>query len=150
MAIDFCLSEDDVSFVLRQDFVATASDGSAHTPGLGDRPHPRAYGTFPRKLRYALDRHVLTLEQAVRSCTGLPAAILGLTDRGTIRVGAVADLVVFDPRTFRDTATYDDPAQLAPGVEDLFVNGVAVIARGRFTGALAGRARAKKAPSPAP
>ena len=117
---------------MRHDFVATASDGSPATcPGGGDRPHPRAYGTFPRKIRYALDEKVLSLEQAVRSCPGLPAEILGLPDRGTIRAGAFADLVVFDPKTFRDAATFDDPTRFAPGVEYLFVNGVAPIVAGK-------------------
>ncbi len=77
-AISFGMSEDDVREVMRHDFVATASDGSTHLPGRGDQPHPRAYGTFPRKIRYALDDKVLTLEQAIRSCSGWPAEILGL------------------------------------------------------------------------
>ena len=101
-------------------FVATASDGSAHAPGGDDRPHPRSYGTFPRKIRYALDEQVLSLEAAVRSCSGLPAAILGLPDRGMIRPGAVADLVVFDPESFRDVATFDDPTRYATGVSYLY------------------------------
>lgn len=138
-AISFGMSEEDVRLILRQPYVATASDGSAHAPGGGDRPHPRAYGTFPRKIRYALDDHVLSLEQAIHAATGLPASILGLAERGTIRVGAVADLLVFDPATFRDTATFDDPTQLAPGVRHLFINGQTVIEDGAFSGTLAGR-----------
>jgi predicted amidohydrolase YtcJ len=130
-AISFGMCEEDVREVMRHPFVATASDGSTHQQGLGDRPHPRGYGTFPRKFRYALDEKVLTLEQAVRSCSGLPAEILGLADRGVIRVGAFADLVVFDPSKFRDAATFDDPTRYAPGVRHLLVNGVAVIADGR-------------------
>ena len=85
--------------------------------------HPRAYGTFPRKIRYALDDKIMTLEQAVRSCSGLPAEILGLPDRGIIRPGAYADIVVFDPATFRDAATFDQPTLVAPGVKHVFVNG---------------------------
>ena len=81
-AISFGMSEDDVREVMRHEFVATASDGSTHLPGRGDQPHPRAYGTFPRKIRYALDDKVITLEQAIRSCSGWPAEILGLPDRG--------------------------------------------------------------------
>ena len=88
-AISFGMNEDDVREVMRHDFVATASDGSTHVPGGGDRPHPRAYGTFPRKVRYALDDKVLTLEQAIRSCSGWPAEILGLPDRGVIRAACV-------------------------------------------------------------
>ena len=84
-AISFGMSEDDVREVMRHDFVATASDGSTHVPGPGEATHPRAYGTFPRKIRYALDDKVMSLEQAIRSCSGLPAEILGLPDRGIIR-----------------------------------------------------------------
>jgi predicted amidohydrolase YtcJ len=138
-AIGFGMSEDDVRRVMARDFVATASDGSAHAPGGGDRPHPRAYGTFPRKIRYALDEKVLTLEQAIRSCTGLPARILGLPDRGVLRPGAFADIVAFDPERFRDAATFDDPTRYAPGVQYLFVNGVAAIVAGKFQDKLAGR-----------
>jgi N-acyl-D-amino-acid deacylase len=144
-AISFGMSEEDVRFVLRQDFVATASDGSAHVPGGGDRPHPRSYGTFPRKVRYALDETLLSLEQAIRSGSGLPAEILGLADRGVIRPGACADVVVFDPATFRDAASYDDPTRYAPGVQYLFVNGVAAIAGGRDRHALAGRVLRRQA-----
>jgi predicted amidohydrolase YtcJ len=139
-AISFGMSEDDVRTVMQRDFVATASDGSAHVPGGGDQPHPRSYGTYPRKIRYALDEKVITLEQAVRSCSGLPAEVLHLPDRGVIRVGAVADLVVFDPATFHDAATFDQPTQYAPGVAYLFVNGVAAIEDGKPRDVLPGRA----------
>ncbi len=138
-AISFGMSEDDVRQVMTHDFVATASDGSTHQPGGGDQPHPRAYGTFPRKIRYALDEKVLTLEQAVRSCTSLPAEILHLPDRGVIREGNIADLVVFNPKTFRDAATFDRPTRYAPGVAYLFVNGVAAIAEGKPKKILPGR-----------
>ncbi len=139
-AISFGMNEDDVRTVMRHDFVATASDGSAHVSGGGDQPHPRSYGTFPRKIRYALDEKVLTLEQAIRSSSALPAEILHLPDRGLIRPGAIADIVVFDPATFRDAATFDQPTRLAPGVAYLFVNGVAAIADGKPQDALPGRA----------
>ncbi len=137
-AISFGMSEDDVRHVLACDFVATASDASAHVPG-DDRPHPRAYGTFPRKFRYALDEKLLSLEQAVRSCSGLPAEILRLPDRGVLREGAFADIVVFDPDRFRDSATFDNPTVYAQGVDYLFVNGVAEIAGGKPRNKLAGR-----------
>ena len=116
--------------VMAQPFVATASDASAHAPGGLDKPHPRAYGTFPRKIRYALDEKALTLETAIRSATGLPSEILGLPDRGALMPGTFADVVVFDPATFRDAATFDDPMRYARGVQYLFVNGVAAIAAG--------------------
>ena len=126
-AISFGMNEADVRDVMRHDFVATASDGGAHVPNSGDQIHPRAYGTFPRKFRYALDDGILSLEQAVRSCSGLPAEILGLPDRGVVRPGAFADLVVFDKAAFRDAATFDHPTRYAKGVKYLFVNGVAAI-----------------------
>ena len=128
---------------MTRDFVATASDGSTHLPSA-DKPHPRAYGTFPRKIRYALDEKVLSLEAAIRSCSGLPAEILGLSDRGTIRVGSYADLIVFDPKTFRDAATFDNPTQYAPGLLYVFVNGVTEVEKGVFRGKLAGRVLRKK------
>lgn len=137
--VNFGMSEEDVRLIMKQPFVATASDGSSQVPG-STVPHPRSYGTFPRKIgRYALEDGVLSLEQALRSATGLPADILGLKDRGYLRVGAAADIVVFDPRTFRDTATYDQPHQFATGVRFLFVNGVATIADSKYTGKLPGK-----------
>jgi predicted amidohydrolase YtcJ len=139
-AISFGMSEDDVRYVMARDYVATASDGSAHVPGGGDRPHPRAYGTFPRKIRYSLDEKVISLEQAIRAASGLPAQILGLPDRGTLRVGSWADVLIFDPVQFRDAATFDDPLQYARGVEYLLVNGTPAIWRAKPTGRLAGRA----------
>ncbi len=139
-AISFGMSEQDVRHVMAQPFVATASDGSAQALNSGDMPHPRSYGTFPRKIRYALDDQVVTLEQALRSSSGLPAEVLRLPDRGLIKPGFIADLVIFDPATFRDAATFDDPKKLAPGADYVFVNGVAVIAAGELTGKLPGRA----------
>ncbi|WP_435016176.1 amidohydrolase family protein [Tundrisphaera sp. TA3] len=148
-AISFGMSEADVRSVMAHDFVATASDGSAHRPGGTDKPHPRSYGTFPRKIRYALDDKVITLEQAIRSCSGLPATILGLPDRGILKPGAYADVVAFDPDTFRDAATFDDSTRYAPGVKFLFVNGVAAIADGEPRPALPGRALRLKKDGPA-
>jgi N-acyl-D-aspartate/D-glutamate deacylase len=138
--VSFGMNEDDVRQVMQHDFVATASDGSAHLPGGGDQPHPRNYGTFPRKIHYAQDEKLITLEQAIRSCSGLPAAILHLPDRGLIRPGAFADIVVFDPETFRDAATFDNPTRYAPGVAYLFINGVAAVAEGKPQDVLPGRA----------
>jgi predicted amidohydrolase YtcJ len=139
-AISFGMGEEDVRHVMQRPYVATASDGSAHRPGGGDKPHPRAYGTFPRKFRYALDDGLMSLEAAVRSCSGLPAEILGLPDRGTIRTGNVADLVVFDPKTLRDAATWDEPTRYATGVRYLFVNGIAAVSEGNPQKARPGRA----------
>jgi predicted amidohydrolase YtcJ len=145
-AISFGMNEGDVREVMRYDFVATASDGATHLAGRSDHPHPRAYGTFPRKLRYALDDRIITVEQAIRSGSGWPAEILGLTDRGVIRAGAFADVVVFDQATFRDSATFEQPTRYAQGVKYLFVNGVALIDDSKLTvgtnptGKLPGRA----------
>ncbi|MDB5349616.1 MAG: dan [Planctomycetota bacterium] len=148
-AISFGMNEDDVRLAMKRDFVATASDGSTHLPGTGDHIHPRAYGTFPRKIRYALDEKVIPLEAAIRSCSGLPAAILGMPDRGTIRVGSHADLLVFDPATFRDAATFDDPTRHATGLAYVFVNGVAAIEKGKFREKLAGRILRPRTDGPA-
>jgi len=120
----------------------------AHTGGSDGifgpaRPHPRAWGTFPRFLgHYVRDEGVLGLEECVAHLTGRAARRLRLTDRGLIRPGYHADLVLFDPATVRDTATFEDPCRQADGISSVFVNGVAVVDDGRPTGALPGRALA--------
>ncbi|MFO1092587.1 MAG: amidohydrolase family protein [Planctomycetaceae bacterium] len=137
--VHFSMDEGEVRELMQLPWVATASDGRAELPSA-DKPHPRTYGTFPRKIGfYSIHEHVLPLEQAVRSATGLAADIIGLRDRGYLRTGQAADIVVFHPETFRDTATFDDPHQYAAGVEYLFVNGTLAMARGHVTGALAGK-----------
>jgi N-acyl-D-aspartate/D-glutamate deacylase len=139
-AVSFGMSEEDVRLLMKEPFVATASDGSSQVPNPDNVPHPRSYGTFPRKVgRYALADGVVSLEQAVRSSSGLPADILKLLERGYLRPGCFADVVVFDPKTFRDLATFDRPHQYAPGVRYLFVNGQLAIEGGKPTGRLAGR-----------
>ena len=116
-----------------------SSDGGLSPVGAGV-PHPRDYGAFARRLAvYVRDRHVVSLEFAIRSMTSLPASVFGLTDRGVIRPGAFADLVIFDPGTIRDAATYAAPQKLAEGVSDVLVNGVAVRLDGKFTDALPGK-----------
>lgn len=141
--VNFGMSEEDVREIMQYPWVATASDGRAYLPDA-DRPHPRSYGTFPRKIGlYCLREEVLPLEQAVRSASGLPADILGLADRGYLRPGQAADIVVFDAEAFIDTATFDSPHQYARGVKHVFVNGTIAIADGHPTGALAGRALRK-------
>jgi N-acyl-D-amino-acid deacylase len=119
------------------------SDGSALAPygenGAG-KPHPRSYGTFPRVLgQYAREQRVLTLAEAVHKMTGLPARRLGLRDRGEIRQGARADLVVLDPRKVADQATFDDPHRYPIGIEHVMVNGRFVIKEGEHTGSLPGK-----------
>lgn len=138
--VNFSMNEEDVRHIMAIDWVATASDGRAYLPGA-DRPHPRNYGTFPRKLAYyALQEEVLDLEAAIRSMTGLPAQILRMQNRGLIQEKMVADITVFDPTSLKDEATFDEPHRHSRGIEYVFVNGVPALYRGKVTGALAGKA----------
>jgi N-acyl-D-amino-acid deacylase len=138
--VNHSMSEEDVKVYMRQPWVATASDGSAWVPG-DSVPHPRSYGTFPRKVgEYAIRDGAIPLEQAIRSATGLPADVIGFTDRGYLKPGRFADVVVFDPKTFRSPATFAQPHQYATGVKYLFVNGKAAIDGGEFKDVLAGKA----------
>jgi len=133
-------NEADVRAFTRREWVATASDGMAIVDFVGRFIHPRAYGTFPRKLRrYALDEQVVSLAFALRSMTELPAEIFGLEDRGRLAPGAFADVVVFDPKTIRDVATYERSGRHSEGVEWLLVNGVVSIEAGELTGQRGGR-----------
>lgn len=139
----FGMSEPDVSFALKQPWVSVDNDSSGTSPDgiLGrEHPHPRAYGTFPRILRkYVREEKLLTLADAIRKFTALPAQKLKLADRGVIKQGMWADIVVFDPDAIRDTATYEDPNRLSQGMDAVLVNGVAVIQGGKMTGALPGQ-----------
>ncbi len=126
----FSMSEEDVEAYGARPWVATASDGGLGWPGDGP-VHPRFYGTFTRKIRhYALNRGALSLEAAIRSQTSLPARIMGLSDRGMIRVGNWADLVVFDLETIADNATFTDPHQHSTGIDHVLVNGRFVLRDG--------------------
>jgi len=143
--VNFGMSEEDVRLIMKQPFVATASDGSARVPDESV-PHPRSYGCFPRKIgRYALEDEIVTLEFAVRSCSGLPADILHLPERGYLKKGFYADVVVLDPKTFRDVATFDKPHQYSTGLRYLFVNGKMAVKEGKFTDVLAGKVIRHKA-----
>ena len=114
--VSFNMSDDDIVRIMRQPWTMTCSDGELTAPGQG-KPHPRGYGAFARKLAaYVRDRHVIDLADAVRSMTSLPAMVFGLRDRGVIRDGAVADIVVLDPAQVQDRATYREPQQIAMGV----------------------------------
>lgn len=138
-AIYHVMDEGDVERIMRHPFTAIASDGRLVQPGEG-HPHPRWYGTFPRVLaRYVRERGVLTLEEAVRKMTGLPADRLRLADRGRIAVGAAADIVVFDPSTIIDRATFEEPHQYPGGIPYVIVNGEPVVDDGRYTEARPGR-----------
>jgi len=135
--------EDNVRTLMRHPLVVVGSDGSALAPHgvLGQRkPHPRSYGTFPRVLgRYVREEKVLSLEEAVKKMTSVTAERFGLSDRGVIREGAWADLVLFDPQTVADRATFTDPHQYPVGIPCVIVNGVVVIDQGQHTGALPGQ-----------
>lgn len=138
-AASFNMKESDIDNFMVQPWVMTCSDGS--------EGHPRKYGTFPRKLRmYVFDRHLLTLPQMVHVSSALTAATLQLPRRGTLATGNYADVIVFDPRTVRDLATYDDPTRLATGMRYVLVNGTLAVDGGTYTGALAGRALRRAQP----
>ncbi len=141
--VGFGMSEEEVRSVLVHPLVMVASDGGAaadYGPLSETAPHPRYYGTFPRVLgRYARDGRLFDLPVAVHKMTGMPARRLGLSDRGTIDVGLVADLVVFDPETVIDRADFTNPHQYAAGIDYVMVNGSMVIEKGEHTGALAGK-----------
>lgn len=136
--VSFNMLDSDVELLMRQPWTITASDGEL-VPFEEGVPHPRAYGTFPRKLGlYARDKGVIDLAAAIRSMTSLPATVFGLHDRGVVREGSVADLVIFDLEQIRDPADFRQPHQLAEGIRYLFVAGNAAIDDGRLTGGLYG------------
>jgi dihydroorotase/N-acyl-D-amino-acid deacylase len=139
----FGMSEDDVALALQQPWVSVNNDSSGTSPDglLGqEHPHPRAYATFPRILRkYVREEKKLTLEDAIRKFSALPAQRMRLADRGVLKAGMWADLVIFDPATVKDVATFEEPNQLSQGMEYVLVNGVAVIDRGKMTGVLPGK-----------
>lgn len=141
--VSFSMNEADVRYVMTLPWVATASDGGVKIED-GTNPHPRSFGTFSRRIgRYAIEEGVVPVEQAIRSATGLPAEILGLTDRGLLKPGTYADVVVFDPKTFRDHATYESPFKPSTGVEYVLVNGQLAIDRAKLANTAAGRALRK-------
>jgi N-acyl-D-amino-acid deacylase len=147
IAIFFSLSEEDMKTALVQPWVAFGSDSGAVVEGMKDSgAHPRAYATFSRILaEYVRKEKLLTLEEAVRKMTSLAASRAGLRDRGILRVGMKADVVVFDPKTVQDRSTYEDPHHFSEGVRHVLVNGKAVLSEGVMTGVLPGRVlRAKR------
>jgi N-acyl-D-aspartate/D-glutamate deacylase len=139
-----CMTEPDVEAIMAVPWIAVCTDATGRRPGHpildAGRPHPRTYGTTARVLgTYARDRGVLSLEAAVAKLTSVPAARLGFRDRGVVREGALADLVVFDPATIGDEATYTDPARYPRGIDHVIVNGRAAILAGAETGERPGR-----------
>jgi len=139
----FAMSEDDIALALKQPWMSVDNDsqGTAPTGILGKQhPHPRAYGTFPRILRkYVREDHLLTLPDAIRKFSALPAQRMRLADRGVIKQGMFADIVVFDPEAITDKATFDNPNQLSVGMQFVLVNGEPVIADGQMTNLLPGK-----------
>jgi dihydroorotase/N-acyl-D-amino-acid deacylase len=139
----FGMSEPDVSLALQQPWVSIDNDAHGAAPDglLGqEHPHPRAYGTFPRILRlYVREEEKLTLEEAIRKFSALPAQRMRLADRGVLKKGMWADIVIFDPATIRDRATFENPNQLSEGMQYVLVNGVPVIEDGKQTESLPGR-----------
>lgn len=139
----FAMSEPDVALALQQPWVSIDNDSEGTSPEglLGqDHPHPRAYGTFPRILRkYVREEKKLSLEDAIRKFSSLPAQRMRLTDRGVLKAGMWADVVIFDPGAIRDLATFDKPNQLSEGMRFVLVSGTPVIEEGRMTGSLPGK-----------
>jgi len=142
-AIYFSMSEDDVRYALKQSWVAVGADSGSPTPAMraaNASIHPRAYGTFARVAgRYSRDEKLFPLEEAVRKMTSLAASRVKLFDRGILREGLKADIIVFDPATIRDVSTYDDPHHFSEGVSHVVVNGRVVLRDGAMTNELPGR-----------
>ncbi len=137
--VSYNMHEKDVQTFMVQPWTMTSSDGCLVPFGRGV-PHPRCYGAFPRKIRhYVLEEGVIDLPFAIRSMTSLPAQVYRLPDRGLLRAGMIADVVVFDLEALRDLATFTEPHQLSEGMVHVFVNGEAAVRDGEFTGARAGR-----------
>lgn len=139
----FLMSEENVRREVALPWVSFGSDASAPAPEgvfLQSNEHPRAYGNFVRVLaKYVRDEKVIPLEQAIRKLSGLPAQNLSIKDRGMLRKGYFADVVIFDPRTVQDHSTYEKPHQLASGVDEVWINGVQALHDGAATGAPSGR-----------
>ena len=137
--ISFNMQESDLEYFMKKPYVMTGSDGNVQIPDKS-YPHPRSYGTFPRKIRtYVLEKKWITMEQAIRAATSLPAEALGLVDRGYIKEGFVADIVIFDPDEISDKATYTVPHQYSVGIRFLLISGKLVIEDDSYNGKLAGK-----------
>jgi N-acyl-D-amino-acid deacylase len=137
------MNETDVQTALKQSFVSIGSDSGSPPPAAraaGQAVHPRAYGTFPRVMgHYVRDEHLFTLEEAVRKATSQAADRTNLADRGVLRPGMKADVIVFDAEKIRDVSTYEDPHHFSEGVIDVIINGKAVLQDGTMTSTLPGR-----------
>jgi dihydroorotase/N-acyl-D-amino-acid deacylase len=137
----FLMSEENIKKQIRLPWMKFGTDASSHDPATAKgMTHPRAYGNFPRLLgKYVRQEQVTTLEDAVRKASAAVATRLSITDRGVIKLGLKADIVVFDPNTIIDNATFEKPHQLSTGMRDVFVSGVAVLRDGKHTGAKPGQ-----------
>ncbi len=137
--VSFNMADDDIALIMRQPWMMTCTDGGLQ-PATEGKPHPRSYGAFPRKLeRYVRELGIVDLPFAIRSMTALAAEVFGLKDRGVIREGAFADVLVFDLAKVKETATYENPHQIAEGFETIVVNGTVARTRNQFAELLAGR-----------
>jgi dihydroorotase/N-acyl-D-amino-acid deacylase len=141
--VSFGMDERDIVLALQQSWVSIDNDYEGTSPDgplAKDFAHPRAYGTFPRILRkYVREQKKLSLEEAIRKFSALPAQRVRLNDRGVLKVGLWADVVVFDPETITDHATFEQPHRLSEGMDYVLINGVPVIAKGKMTRALPGK-----------
>jgi len=141
--ISYNMTNQDVEYFMKKSYIITGSDGSVQIPN--ERfSHPRSYGTFTRKIRkYVIEENVISMEQAIRAATSLPAEMLGLKNRGKLAEGFIADIVIFDPEKITDKATFSDPHQYSEGIQLLVINGKIVIEDGNYNGKLAGKALRK-------
>jgi dihydroorotase/N-acyl-D-amino-acid deacylase len=142
-AIFFSMSEEDIEYAMKQPWVMVGMDAGARAMDssvVAEHPHPRAFGTFPRILcHYVRDRRVITMPDAIRKFSALPAQRMGLSDRGVIKAGMKADITIFDENTVCDKATFDQPVQASTGIMHVIVNGIPVLRNGKVTGAKPGQ-----------
>jgi len=137
--VSFNMQDSDIVNFMTKDYVMTGSDGSIVIPG-DDKPHPRSYGAFTRKIRkYVLEDKIISMEHAIRAATSMPADMTGLIDRGRLREGNVADIVIFSPETINDPATFNEPHHYSQGIEYLIINGNIVVSEGNYNGKLSGK-----------
>ena len=137
--VSFNMNDADVTHFMKKDYVMTSSDGHIEVPGNG-KPHPRCYGAFTRKIRkFVMEDKILSMEQAIKAATSMPAGMIGISDRGSLKVGHVADIVIFNPETIRDAATFNEPHQYSTGIDYLLVDGIQVIENGVYNGKLVGK-----------
>lgn len=138
--VNFGMCEEDIEYIMQQPYVMPGSDGEAVSLTYKGKPHPRWFGTFPRIIsHYSRERKLFPLETAVFKMTGLPASRLGLRDRGLLKEGMWADIVIFDADKIEDTPTYENPVQACAGISKVYVNGVLTAENGKHTGAAAGK-----------